>query len=314
MPNDSVSAAPAKTGDDSEFSNAPSVNAATVLVARWSGPRWVTHRPVVAADATPAPTSNALTQSDAATLRTARPRPGGVLPRDGTLRYERASLSASPRQGGVVFLRWRRAARRWAAPAFPARAPAGRQRYKIVTNRKQLTPYCRRMRPRIGTEGGLTHTARSNVAVKRVVGAFAALTVGEWVLGTTVAIPPHPVGGALLVGLVGFRFFPAAIAGLVTAQFADTHRREMVLTATAGVRALTSALAAGALALKLPFAIPLLLVWFDAAAGSAYRPAQATLLPTLVHTPTEFTHATALASHAKSSSQMLGALAGGLLV
>ena len=57
-----------------------------------------------------------------------------------------------------------------------------------------------------------------------------------------------------------------------------------------------------------------MLIWFDAAAGSAYRPAQATLLPTLVHTPTEFTHATALASHAKSSSQMLGALAGGLLV
>jgi len=129
------------------------------------------------------------------------------------------------------------------------------------------------MRQRAGLEGGLSHTVRSNSAVGRVVGGFAALTVGEWVLGTAVAIHAYPVGGVLLVGLVGFRFFPAAVAGLFTAQFADTHRRQRVLTATAAVRAATSGLVAVSLALKLPFAIALLLVWFDAAAGTAYRPA-----------------------------------------
>ena len=167
---------------------------------------------------------------------------------------------------------------------------------------------------RISVEGGLTHTARRNTAVTRVVGSFAALTVGEWVLGASVAIHAYPVGGALLVGLVGFRFFPAAVGGLFTAQFSDTHRREFVLTATAAARTLVSALVVVSLALKLPFVVPLLLVWLDAVAGSAYRPAQATLLPTLVHTPREFTSATALTSHAKSSGQMFGALAGSLLV
>jgi CRP-like cAMP-binding protein len=147
-----------------------------------------------------------------------------------------------------------------------------------------------------------------------VVGAFAAATVGEWVLGTAVAIHAYSVGGALLVGLVGFRFVPAAFAGLVTAQFADTHRRERVLTATALTRAAASALAAGSLALRLPFVVPLLLVWFDAMAGSAYRPAQAALLPTVVRTPSELTAATAAASNAKCSGQLLGALTGGLLV
>ncbi|MEA2198563.1 MAG: hypothetical protein QOJ25_2614 [Solirubrobacteraceae bacterium] len=49
-------------------------------------------------------------------------------------------------------------------------------------------------------------------------------------------------------------------------------------------------------------------------AGSAYRPAQAALLPTVVRTPSELTAAAAAASNAKSSSQLLGALAGGLLV
>ena len=128
------------------------------------------------------------------------------------------------------------------------------------------------------------------------------------------AIHAYAVGGALLVGLVGFRFAPAAAAGLVTAQFADTHRRERVLTVTALTRGATAGLAAGSLALGLPFAVPLVLVWFDAMAGSAYRPAQAALLPTVVRTPSELATATAAASNAKSSSQLLGALAGGLLV
>jgi CRP-like cAMP-binding protein len=170
------------------------------------------------------------------------------------------------------------------------------------------------MRSRDSVDGGLAQTALRNSAVARIVGAFAAVTIGEWVLGTTLAVHAYGVGGALLVGLVGFRFLPAAVAGLITAQFAETHRRARVLTATASARTALSGLIVAALALKLPFGIPLVLVWLDAMAGSAYRPAQATLLPTLVHTPSEFAAATALTSHAKSSGQMFGALAGALLV
>ncbi|HEY1777045.1 MAG TPA: cyclic nucleotide-binding domain-containing protein, partial [Solirubrobacteraceae bacterium] len=170
------------------------------------------------------------------------------------------------------------------------------------------------MRSGRSVDVGLTETALRNPAVKRIVGAFAAVTVGEWVLGTTVAVHAYTVGGALLVGLVGFRFLPAAVAGLFTAQFAETYRRARVLTATATARTALSGVIVTALALHLPFVIPLVLVWLDALAGSAYRPAQATLLPMLVHSPGEFTAATALTSNAKSSGQMLGALAGGLLV
>jgi len=155
---------------------------------------------------------------------------------------------------------------------------------------------------------------RRSVVVPRLVGAFAAATVGEWVLGTAMAIHAYPVGGALLVGLVGFRFAPAALAGLVTAQFAETHRRERVLTVTALTRASASGLAAASLAFGLPFAVPLVLVWLDAMAGSAYRPAQAALLPTVARTPAQLAKATAAASNAKCTSQLLGALAGGLLV
>jgi CRP-like cAMP-binding protein len=152
------------------------------------------------------------------------------------------------------------------------------------------------------------------VIVRRVVGAFAAITVGEWVLGTSVAVHAYPVGGALLVGLIGFRCVPAAAAGLFTVRFAETRRQERVLTVTALTRATVSGLVAGSLALGLPFGVAVLLVWLDAMAGSAYRPAQASLLPRIARTPSELTAATVLTSNAKTSSQLLGALVGGVLI
>jgi hypothetical protein len=110
------------------------------------------------------------------------------------------------------------------------------------------------------------------------------------------------------------RFAPAALAGLFTTQFAEQPRRQRVLTLTGGTRAAATGLAALALALRSPFAVVVALVWLDAAAGSAYRPTQAALLPALSRTPGELTAATALASNVKSSGQIIGALLGGVLV
>lgn len=152
-----------------------------------------------------------------------------------------------------------------------------------------------------------------NRAVAAVIGGFAFLTLGEWVLGTTVAVHGYAVGGALAVGLVGFRFAPAAAAGLWTTRLADHENRQRVLMLTALARAAATAAAALALALDVPFGIVIAFVWLDAAAGSAYRPAQAALLPSLARTPGELTAATALSSNAKSSGQVIGALIGGVL-
>jgi MFS family permease len=99
------------------------------------------------------------------------------------------------------------------------------------------------------------------------------------VLGTAVAISAYEEGGALAVGLVGFRFAPAALASLATALLGDRFGRRRVLTATALVRTGVAIAVAVAIAVGLPFAVVLALVWIDAAAGSAYRPAQAGLLP-----------------------------------
>ena len=161
---------------------------------------------------------------------------------------------------------------------------------------------------------GLTRAALHNRPIRRVVVGFAALTTGEWVLGTTVAIHAYAVDGALAVGLVGFRFVPAAAAGLWTTRLAEHPARERILAATAAARALATGGVAVALALNAPLALVIALVWLDAAAGSAYRPAQAALLPSLARTPGELAAAAGLTSNVKSSGQILGALLGSLLV
>src|SRR5579871_2031189 len=113
---------------------------------------------------------------------------------------------------------------------------------------------------------GLTRAALRRGPIRQVVVGFAALTVGEWVLGTTVAIHAYAVDGALAVGLVGFRIVPAAIAGIWTTRLAERPARERVLAATAAARAAATAAVAVALALQLPFAVVIGLVWLDAAA------------------------------------------------
>lgn len=160
----------------------------------------------------------------------------------------------------------------------------------------------------------LTRTTLRNPEVRRAVGAFAGVMLGEWVLGTAVAVQAFSMAGALGVGLVGFRFVPAALAGLWTTRLADHAQRHHVLAVTAAARAGAVAGAAIALALDLPFAVVIALVWLDAAIGSGYIPTQAALLPTLVRTPGELTAATRLVSLVKSFGQMMGPLLGGLLV
>lgn len=162
--------------------------------------------------------------------------------------------------------------------------------------------------------GSLTRATLRNPTVRRLVVAFASITLAEWVLGTTVAVHAYAVGGALAVGLIGFRFAPAALAGLWTTRLADHSERHRVLTFVAAGRTIATGLAAGALALHLSFGIVIGLVWVDAAVGSAYRPVQAALLPALVRTPGELTAATAMISNVKTSGQLVGALLGGLLV
>lgn len=164
------------------------------------------------------------------------------------------------------------------------------------------------------TRGGAARVALANGPVGRVVLGFAGITLGEWVLGTSVAIAAYRANGALAVALVGFRFVPAAIAGVLLGGLQRRVSRARILTGVAAGRASCAVLAMLAFSAGAPFGVVLALVWLDSVIGSTYRPAQAALLPSLVNAPAELTASTTLLSNAKTSSQVLGALAGGLLV
>lgn len=196
---------------------------------------------------------------------------------------------------------------------------SGREQELLTSAENGIAP----SRPQLGPDDdraqrndrrGLTREALAIPAIWRLVAGFHALTLGEWVLGTAVAISAYRDGGAVAVGLVGFRFAPAALASLGTALLGDRFGRRRVLMVTALVRCGVAAAVAVALTTGMPFAVVLALVWIDAAAGSAYRPAQAGLLPALVTNPSQLTAATVLSSNAKTSGQVLGALLGGLLI
>lgn len=169
------------------------------------------------------------------------------------------------------------------------------------------------MAPSKRGQPGLTRAVLANPDVRGVVLAFAAITAAEWVLGAAVAIYAFGAGGTNAVGLVGVRFAVAAVAGLWSGGLAERHSRTAILTATAAARTVAYVVIAAALAAGAPLAVVVALVWLDAAVGSAYRPAQAALLPSLVDSPGELTAASALTSNAKTSGQVLGALGGGTL-
>src|SRR5262249_3238488 len=69
-----------------------------------------------------------------------------------------------------------------------------------------------------------------------------------------------------------------------------------------------------ALLLGLPFGLVVVLATLDAMVGTAYRPAQAALLPWLSRTPRQLAHAIATLGPTKALAQVAGALTGGIVV
>ncbi|MBJ7473431.1 MAG: hypothetical protein JHD16_19135, partial [Solirubrobacteraceae bacterium] len=162
---------------------------------------------------------------------------------------------------------------------------------------------------------GPLRTALRRRPLRQATLGFAAITLGEWVLGTVVAIELFDRGGALAVGAVGARFVPAAFASVLLSTLADRWRASHVLSGIGAARAVVTAAVMVALSAGAPVAVIVGLVWLDAAIGAGYRPAQARLLPSVARTPQELTAAVTLISTAKSGGQILGALAGsGLLL
>lgn len=151
-------------------------------------------------------------------------------------------------------------------------------------------------------------------SLRRLTLGFFALTLGEWILGAAAAISLFDDHGAIAVALVGARFIPAAGASVALSHLADHRRPSTVMAGAGAARAALGALLFAAVAAGAELWWLAALIWLDAAAGAAYRPAQARSLPSIARSPAELASAATLISSSKSGGQMLGALIGSVSV
>jgi MFS family permease len=155
----------------------------------------------------------------------------------------------------------------------------------------------------------------ANPGLRRIQLGLTGSVTGEWAYAIALSVYAFDRGGAAAVGLVGvIRFFPSSLSAPFAAVLGDRFRRERVMVASDVLRALAMAgAAAGALAGG-PAAIVYALAAFVAVVSTAFRPAQAAILPSLARTPEELTAANVASTTIESVGSFVGPALGGLLL
>jgi CRP-like cAMP-binding protein len=162
-------------------------------------------------------------------------------------------------------------------------------------------------------QAGVAQALRRS-AMRRTLGASAGVMGAEWALIAALSVHAYSVDGALAVGLLGLRFVPAAVVGLVAPRFIERRQPAEVLRLVAVLRALAAASIAVAVMADAPFAAVLAVVALDGAVSALYRPAQSALLPSLAATAAELAASAGLIGNIRTLSQVTGAFVGGLTV
>jgi MFS family permease len=154
-----------------------------------------------------------------------------------------------------------------------------------------------------------------NQALRRIELAWAASIVGTWAYGIAVIVYAYEQGGATAVGVVGLaRWLAAAAASPFAAILGDRYDRRLVMAASDLARAvLIGGAALAAFAGAAPIVIYVLATLVSVVA-TAFRPAEAALIPSLARTPEELTAANVAASSIESVGIFAGPAIGGLLL
>jgi MFS family permease len=173
----------------------------------------------------------------------------------------------------------------------------------------------RRLRRRIGDSLSAFQSVFRNRDLRQLELAWAASMLGSWAYGIALAVYAYRAGGAQAVGIVGFaRWTAGAIASPFAAAISDRVSRKRVMVVASLARA--AVLAAGGLVILAGG--PALLVYLIAGAVSilstAFRPAQAALLPSLAASAEELTAANVVSSTIESVGIFGGPALGGALL
>jgi len=154
-----------------------------------------------------------------------------------------------------------------------------------------------------------------NPALRRIELAWAASILGTWAYGIAVVVYAYEQGGAKAVGIVGLaRWLAAAAASPFAALLGDRYDRRWVMAASDLARVV---LIGGAAAAVFAGARPIVVYALAALVGvaaTAFRPAEAALIPSLARTPEELTAANVAASTIESVGIFGGPALGGILL
>jgi len=154
-----------------------------------------------------------------------------------------------------------------------------------------------------------------NEGLRRIELAWAASIVGTWAYGIAVVVYAYEQGGATAVGVVGLaRWTAAAIASPFAAILGDRYDRRWVMSGSDIARAVLIAGAALAVFADAAPIVIYLLAGLVSVVATAFRPAEAALIPSLARTPEELTAANVAASTIESVGIFGGPAIGGLLL
>jgi MFS family permease len=155
----------------------------------------------------------------------------------------------------------------------------------------------------------------ANRQLRRIELALVGSVTGEWAYAMALAVYAFGRGGVAAVGLVGLiRFLPSALVAPFAAVLGDRLPRGRVMVASDLLRAAAMIGAAVAVAGEAPAGVVYALAGFVSIVSTAFRPAQAALLPSLARTPEELTAANVASSTIESIASFAGPALGGLLL
>jgi CRP-like cAMP-binding protein len=144
--------------------------------------------------------------------------------------------------------------------------------------------------------------------------SWLLVNLAEWAYITALAVHEYRLHGALAVGLIGARFVPGAVLGLLVLGALTRYKPAPTLRLLAVGRTVAVAAVAGALAAHAPFAIVVVLVWIDAVVAAPYRPMQSSILPALAGSPRELSAVAGFVPTMKAFAQAAGALIGSVML
>ena len=155
----------------------------------------------------------------------------------------------------------------------------------------------------------------ANHSLRRVQLALVGSQTGTWMGALTLSVVAFEQGGLTGFGLVyGLRMLVPAIAAPFLGLLGDRLPRKRVMVTADLARVGLIGLAALATYTGGPEVVVYVLYALVSAAGTAFRPAQAALLPALRTTPEDLTAANAVATSIQSAAAFVGPALGGVLI